>query len=167
MQELFARLFSEQDAPLVSDLYSDSVKTDDESSIRAILAVAANRLRKEETVVKVSLLDFLFLTCIESQFSSLEEARTVAVFVSKAAKAPEPLPDLSRDFGLNLAAKTLVALSLYSTRLENRYHRRGAPAPATYRTYSISILSRQEEAALRGIGEHHLLWESYLAERLL
>jgi hypothetical protein len=154
---LIEELYSSNAVDLIRDLYKDDL-----SAKESFYEAFGNKiLQSSEKVLLSKPLDILMLICSTAKFaSSKDESSQVAVIVYKRIKEPNPLPYVLDDRGMDLAEKSLVALSFFKPALMARW-KKGGPHPDFYRSYSKRAF---DSSGYYDVAEHHEQWENFFSE---
>jgi hypothetical protein len=154
---LIEELYNSAAVDLIRDLYKD-----DPQSKESFYEAFGNKILQSQSKILLSKpLDILMLICSTAKFAaSKEECSQVAVIIYKRLKENNPLPYVLDDRGLDLAEKSLVALSFFKPALMARW-KKGAPHPRFYRNYSKRNF---ESEGYYEIAEHHEQWENFFSE---
>lgn len=135
------------------------------SSKQYLLESIGLKILDSDKILISSPLDILYIICSLAKFAdSEEECQSVALIIHSRIHDKNPLPYLLDDRGIVLAEKTLIALSFFSTAMERRHLKKGAPKPDFYRACSKKIFSDNNH---HDIADHHEQWESFLSEMFL
>lgn len=154
---LIEELYSSNAVNLIRDLYHE----DKEARVAFYQTFGNKILQSQEKILLSEPLNILMFICSTAPFAaSNEESQQVAIIVHKRIKEKNPLPYVLDDRGLDLAEKTLVALSFFKPALMARW-KKGAPSPDFYRTYSKHHFESQ---GYYEIAEHHEQWENFFSE---
>ena len=154
---LIEELYSSQAVDLIRDLYREDI----DSQVCFYKAFGDKILQNKEKILLSRPLDIFLFICSTANFaSSVEETNQVAIIVYKRINEKTPLPYILDDRGLDLAEKTLVALSFFYPALIKRW-KKGGPHPDFYRSYSKKIFNSQGYSE---IAEHHEQWENFFVE---
>lgn len=154
---LIEELYSSSAVSLIRELYEE-----DSTSKESFYQAFGNKIIQSQDKILLSKpLDILMFICSTASFSSSkEESQQVAIIVHRRIKEKNPLPYVLDDRGLDLAEKTLVALSFFKPALVARW-KKGAPHPEFYRNYSKRNF---ESEGYYEIAEHHEQWENFFSE---
>lgn len=154
---LIEELYSSNAVELIRDLYHDSP----ESKESFYQAFGNKILENPDKILLSKPLDILMLICSTANFaSSHQECQDVAIIMYKRLQEKTPLPYMLDDRGIDLAEKSLIALSFFKPAMLVRW-KRGAPSLDFYRTYSKNIF---RSLGYEDLSEHHEKWENFLSE---
>ena len=154
---LIEELYSPKAVSLIRDLYEEDV-----NSRQTFYQAFGNKIieSKDKILTSESLSILMFICSTASFIASTEESQQVAIIIHKRIKEKNPLPYMIDDRGLDLAEKSLVALSFFRSALIARW-KRGAPHPEFYRNYSKRNF---ESGGYPEIANHHEQWENFFSE---
>lgn len=154
---LIEELYTSEAVKLIRDLYQE-----DADAKQSFYEAFGNKIiqSRDKILSSEPLSVLLFICCTAPFSSSVEESQQVAVIVYRRIKEKNPLPYILDDRGLDLAEKTLIALSFFKPALVARW-KRGAPHPDFYRNYSKKHF---ESEGYYEIAEHHEQWENFFGE---
>lgn len=155
---LIEKLYSKEIVDRIKDMYLD----DDDSRDMFYEMIGMRILECDDIFLDTKPLDVLTLICLNSKFAtSKEECQSVALIIHKRITDTKVLPYVTEDFGMDLAEKTLIALSFHRAAMEFRWSHKGSPPPKFYREISKKIFYNNGHY---GIADHHEQWESFLGE---
>lgn len=154
---LIEELYSSNAVNLIRDLYHE----DEEARVSFYQTFGNKILQSQEKILLSEPLNILMFICSTAPFAaSNEESQQVAIIMHKRIKEKNPLPYVLDDRGLDLAEKSLIALSFFKPALMARW-KKGAPHPDFYRNYSKRNF---ESEGYYEIAEHHEQWENFFSE---
>ena len=154
---LIEELYTPKAAHFIRDLYHS-----DPSARESFYEAFGNKiLQSREKILSSDPLNILMFICSTAKFSSSsEESQHVAIIVYKRIKQENPLPYVLDDKGIDLAEKSLVALSFFKPALISRW-KKGAPHPEFYRNCSKKMFKSE---GFSEIADHHEQWENFFSE---
>lgn len=156
---LIEQLYSPEQCKAIKDLYKQ-----DNSSHKLIREAIGQKLIVDQDKFLTSKpIDVVCLMCLTAKFaSSDDECHRVAITVYQYYDKPvNLLPNITEDFGLEFASKTLIALSFRAKAMEKRWKYHGAPSPSYYRQASKVTFQKYGQ---NDIAAHHEKWEGFLGE---
>jgi hypothetical protein len=159
MRVLIEELYTSEECESIKDIYKN-----DPSARAAIMNAIGNKLIvSTDKIVGGKPLDAICLICLTSKFASSEDEcyRVAITMYQHIDKVQNILPSIAFDRGLDLANKTLLALSFRAQALESKWKRYGAPSPAYYRKASKAAYTSYGQP---DIAAHHEQWEGFLGE---
>lgn len=154
---LIEELYSSKAVDLIRDLYHE-----DEDVRQTFYQAFGNKILQSQNKILLSEpLNILMFICSTAPFSSSEkESQQVAIIVHKRIKENNPLPYFMDDRGIDLAEKSLVALSFFYPAMVKRW-KKGGPAPEFYRNCSKRNFQAEGYSE---IADHHEQWEGFFSE---
>ena len=156
---LIEQLYSPDECKAIKKLYKEDPAVHNliRNSIGTRIVVSTDKILTTNAV------DVVCLMCLTAKFaSSDDECHRVAITVYQYYDKPqELLPNITEDFGLGFASKTLIALSFRAKAMEKRWKYHGAPSPSYYRQASKSTFKKYGQD---DIAAHHEKWEGFLGE---
>jgi len=159
MKVLIEELYTSEECDSIKDIYKN-----DPTARTAIMKAIGNKLIvSTDKVVSSKPLDVICLVCLTSKFASSEDEcyRVAITMYQHINKIYDILPSIAFDRGLDLANKTLLALSFRAQALEAKWKKYGAPSPAYYRKASKAAYKANGQMDLAA---HHEQWEGFLGE---
>lgn len=153
-------LYSAADCARIRDLYEDD-------DLKPLLQkqIGAKILEDRDTFIDGNAIDVLAMICMNQNFTSdSREVLSVSFFIRRGLTNPNPLPMVTEHKGLDLASKTLVALSFFKPYMVKRWQKFAAPHPSWYRKASQLEFMR---AGYKSLAINHRKWEAFLFERLI
>jgi hypothetical protein len=153
-------LYSQKDCDYIRDLYKDD-------ELKPLLQQQIGRkiMESGDTFINGDAIDILAMICLNQNFTSdTRECLSVSLFVVRGMTNPAPIPTVMENRGLDLASKTLVALSFFKPFMVKRWKQHAAPNPSWYRKASQAEFVR---AGYTNLAINHRNWEGFLSEHLV
>jgi hypothetical protein len=156
VQPLIFQIFTPDEAEAIRRLW------DTPEDKKFLKDAIARRILESENIILGHALNQVCLITSRATFADTEEESVIiASMLFYCLKLEDVFPSLLEHRGKEFSSRAMISLSLYRSHMDSMCQRRGAPTSDYYRSVSKVYLKAEN---MPEIAEHHIKWESFLAE---